>query len=136
MDYEALEFLDTLLQPWYRLPIYAAVLVLGAMSIRIAFKVDVNSLLKDFQGWLGNRRIKRQAKLCRHAWTLYSSSPYSRCNSCLILIQTSTLLAAEEYADVKPMILGIQEGMVITAKGGSVVTNNYVGMRDRAKECK
>ena len=134
MGCQTIEFLDALMQPWYRLPLYVAVLTIGALSVRVAFKVNVNSLLKDFRRSMGNRRIMKQASRCKHAWTLYPSSPYSRCNSCLILIQTSTLLAAEEYADFKPMILGIQEGMVVAAQGGTPITNNYMGKRGQPGE--
>ena len=119
--------LEIILIPWWKFPIYIATATIGIIAIRISIKFDVNAWLKvRKESKELNDREKASIK-CLHIWTLYTDSPHSRCDKCLVLISTSILFFARAYLDPKPVISGQIIGMMIKPGQNELQTSNYIG---------
>ena len=124
------EVTEALLLPWWKIVIYIATIAIAIVSIRVTVKFDWNA-------WADRREENKQAaarlaaaRSCKHGWTLYPSSPYSRCGICMAVIDTALLLTAmESSTQPKPLILAAQHGVMLKP-GKSIVVTNYIGRRD------
>ena len=122
------EVIKALLLPWWKVPVYILSIAVAVTTIRIGIKFDVND-------WMATRRSHKilqdnmkAVKSCCHAWTLYHSSQYSVCNSCMALIATSTLLAAfHSGGNYRPIIFGERHGVSINTRKGSIVVSDWGG---------
>ena len=121
--------LEAFLLPWWKPIVYLFSLVLMLLTVRIAINFDVNT-------WMESRRKSKDIKArqkrsmnCSHAWTLYHTSPYSQCNYCLAWIATSTLLAAIQLSDHKPIIFGESYVIIATPSVGDIIVNDFIGKR-------
>ena len=116
--------------PWWKpLTYLVATVFTTVVAVRVRIKLDLNDLLKR---WETNKMIKQQRKIaekCRHIWTLYPLSPYSRCNRCLVLIATTTLLAMR-LTDNPPVIAGTVQNQTIDPPAGALIVDNPGGLRD------
>lgn len=119
--------LETILIPWWKFPIYIATATIGIIAIRISIKFDVNAWLKMRKESKELNDRKKASIKCRHIWTLYTDSPYSRCDKCLVLISTSILFTARAYHDPKLVISAQIMGMMIKPGQNELQTSNYIG---------
>ena len=119
--------LEAFFIPWWKGLLYVLAITLSAVVIRVSINFDLNEWLKSRETAKYMNEIKKRAERCRHAWTLYRSSPFSSCANCQAWISTSTLLAAMQYGDIKPIIFAEQYGVVAKHKGGMIVVNDYIG---------
>ena len=122
------EFLEALFLPWWKGLVYIFALTLSVVAIRVTIKLDLNAWLKRRDVAKRLATMKKLAETCRHAWTLYPSSPFSRCTLCQAWISTSILLVAREIMDEGPIILAEQQGVVATPQEGHIVVDSYMGM--------
>ena len=123
------KILEELLSPWWKILLYMLGLVATAVAIKIVIKFDVNQWLRDLREGKIRRASAVRAEQCGHMWTLYTHCIYSQCNMCLAFIPTSTLQFARNHLDIKPLIVGIAEGIMITPGVGDIVATNYIGNR-------
>ena len=121
---------EAVLLPWWKIAIYIASLVLAVITIKVTITLDLNDWLKERKEASQAKRREKAAKKCKHFWTLYTHSHFSRCNNCLVLIATSTLQVARSLSNHKPLIAGVVQQMVIEPGVNELVTNDYIGVRD------
>ena len=121
--------LEALLLPWWKPIAYLFAIVLVLVTVRIGINFDVNKWMENRQQAKLNKEVAKRSKNCGHAWTLYHTSPFSRCNYCLAWIPTTTLLTALEFFDRKPLILGQTDSMLVTPMKGEVVVSDFIGKR-------
>ena len=121
--------IEALLTPWWKLPIILVVATICGITFRVAIKFDMNAWMRARGEAKEKKRILKIINECGHIWTLYSSSPYSRCDLCLALISTSLLLTARGF-NPEPIISGEISTMLMTPGAGEIVINDYIGGRD------
>lgn len=121
---------EAVLLPWWKIIIYIASLVLAVVTIKITITFNLNEWLKTLREAKELRDRQKASRKCQHIWTLYTGSPYSRCDNCLILISTGILLTARAYLDPKPVISGELHGMLMKPGKNEITTTNYVGVID------
>ena len=120
--------LEAILLPWWKLVIYMATVTLGIIAVRISIKFDVNKWLKTRNEAKRIKDREKASRNCKHIWTLYTNSPYSRCDNCLVLISTSILVAARAGLNPKPVISG-HTSLLMTPGADELVTSGYIGDR-------
>lgn len=120
---------EALVLPWWKPAVYIVITTLGIIAIRISVKFDVNAWMKDRKEAQRLKARQKASSKCQHIWTLYPSSPYSRCDKCLTLISTSILLSASAYLETKPVISGELHGMMVKPGKNELVTFNYDGAK-------
>lgn len=123
------EFLEALFLPWWKGLVYIFAITLSIVTIRVTIKLDLNAWLKrrDEAKRLAER--KESVITCRHAWTLYSISPFSQCSFCQAWISTPILLAARQLlTEDEPLILAENPTAVVTLPKGGFVVDNYRGV--------
>ena len=118
---------EAVLLPWWKPVVYIVVATLGIITIRISIKFDVNTWMQSRNEKQSAKRRLKRSKQCPHLWTLYHSSPYSKCDNCQSLISTSILLTALEFPDSKPIISCEAYGYVVKPGTNQVITGDYVG---------
>ena len=131
MDSSLVEVLD---ESWWKLILVIGAIVIATVAIKVAIKFDLNKWLEQRSS---DRKRKEHLKVieeCRHGWTLLHNSHYSVCGMCHAYIATAVLLAALEYADDKPFILGEHYTMVIKSTKGIPIVNDYIGNREDQKK--
>ena len=104
-------------------------LIATVVAIRIVVKFDVNQWMKDLREGKIRRESAKRAEKCGHVRTLYPHCVYSQCNMCLAFIHTSTLQFTRTHMDIKPIIVGIANGIMITPGVGDIVATDYIGNR-------
>lgn len=87
---------ESIFLPWWKILVYVTAVVIATVAIRITVKFDLNAFLKDRREDKKLSERKRDIEKCAHIWTLYTNSPYSRCDRCLCLISTSILLSLRQ----------------------------------------
>ena len=120
---------EALLLPWWKPVIYMVTVTLGAITFKISVNFDINTWLKERKESKELRDREKASRKCSHIWTLYTHSPYSRCDKCLILISTSILNFASEYSSTKPLISGIANGVLMKPGTKEIVTSDYIGSK-------
>ena len=120
-------FLETLFLPWWKGLVYIFALTLSVVAIRVTIRFDLNAWLKRRDSAKRFAAIMKHAKTCRHAWTLYPSSPFSPCAKCQAWISTSILVVARQFGEVKPIILAERPRVVANPQKGEVFTDSYIG---------
>ena len=124
------EVAEALLLPWWKIVIYVIIVAIAVVSIRITVKFDWNAWAERREKNKQSAALVAAAKSCKHGWTLYPSSPYSRCGICMAVIDTALLMTAMNAStQPKPLILATQHGVVLTP-GKSIVVTNYIGRSD------
>ena len=121
---------EALLLPWWKILLYIVITTIGIITIRITVKFDINTWLQERKEAKALEDRDKASRKCQHLWTLYTHSPYSRCDKCLVLISTSILNFAREHSNTKPLISGIANGIVMTPGKNEIVIDNYIGARD------
>ena len=124
--------IEAYLLPWWKLIVWLLVLAALFVSIRIAIRFDLNEWLEFRRRAKKEKDRLKAADNCSHAWTLYHRSPYSECNNCLAIIATSTLLAAIQLSDVRPIVFGENRDLRIEPVKGCVVVSDFIGKRQSA----
>ena len=124
---------EALILPWWKIPVYIVTVTLGIITIRISVKFDMNTWLEARRESKELRGREKASRKCPHIWTLYPTSPYSRCDNCLILISTSILALARSSLGPKPAISGQLPGIFMKPGKNEMVTSDYMGARDYAK---
>ena len=121
--------IEALLLPWWKPVIYMVTVTLGAITFKISVKFDINTWLKERKESKELRDREKASRKCSHIWTLYTHSPYSRCDKCLILISSSILNLARVYSSTKPLISGIANGVLMKPGTKEIVTSDYIGSK-------
>ena len=120
---------EAIFLPWWRILVYFVGLVFAGITVRLSLKLDLNAAIESWQAYKRTKERLKDCKRCAHRWTLNRSSPYSRCNNCLALIATTTLLTARQLADIKPVILGEAIAILETPQANDIITSDYIGRR-------
>ncbi len=123
---------ETIFLPWWKSAVYIFTvffgLVAAVIAIRITINFDLNAFLKDKKEERHLRDRLKNSEKCGHVWTLYYSSPFSRCDKCLCLISTSVLLLMRNGPEPRPLISGYSN-LLMTPGEKEVYVENYVGNR-------
>ena len=122
-----------LILPWWKMILYILALALAIVTVRISVKFDVNAWLQSGKIAKDNKRRVVDADNCPHLWTVYHSSPYSRCNLCQAWIATSTLLLARVYFEPKPIIAGESYSLLVSPQPNEVVVGDYIGAKSKVQ---
>ena len=113
--------------PWWKILIYMFLGAISIVSARLIFTFNLNQWLEGRRKDKQTRDLLKAAERCKHAWTLYSRSPYSVCSKCHVLISTSILLLARR-ANVPDLVIIFEDWTQgLTSPGGLPITHNYVG---------
>ena len=121
--------LEEILLPWWKILSYMAALIATAVAIKVVIKFDVNLWFKDLREGRRRRDSVKRAEQCGHVWTLYPQCVYLQCNMCLAFIFTSTLLFAMTHFDIKPLIVGKANDIMITPGERDIIATDYIGNR-------
>ena len=101
-------------------------LAIAAVTVRVGVKFDLNVWLENRRADRDNQALKKIVENCRHIWTLYTDSPYSKCDICGCFISTSILLRVKDNPDC--LINGYANRLMITPSDG-FRTGNYIGKK-------
>ena len=108
-----------------------AAVVFAAALLIAAVRMNCNVQFTDLLRWRDERKKesdwRKQVDECRHAWTLFPSSPYSRCNFCAGVIATTTLQHAEAVQLPRLCILGVARGLLFSPKGRIILVSDPIG---------
>ena len=121
--------IESLILPWWKIPVYILTVALGTIAIRVSVKFDINAWLKTRKESKELRDRGKASERCPHIWTLYPHSPYSRCDRCLVLISTSLLTAARAHGNPRPVISGQMVELLMKPGENDIITVNYMGAR-------
>ena len=122
--------LNELVSPWWKPIVFTAamclIIIAGIIAVRVTIRFDLNVWLKDRRGAKAEKNQMKVVNGCAHEWTLYSRSSYSRCNVCMGLIATTTLMA---YRSPEVVILGENRGRMINPRAGEILVSDPLGAR-------
>ena len=118
--------LEALFLPWWKIVLYIGALAVAIITIRFTISFNINFWLESRRAAKAIKERRKRARSCRHFWTLYHSSQYSRCNRCAAFIATTTLLAFE--SDPLVLIAGDNWGDRINPGQRSILVEDPRGV--------
>ena len=111
--------------PWWKGLIYMVSLVLSVIAVKVTITFDLSDWLKERKKAKELSERKRVVSKCAHIWTVYSVSPYSRCDRCMALASTTLLLNAKHF-EHKPVISGYAQ-IFMKPGANEIFTDDYLG---------
>ena len=123
---ELISLINHNIPAWMLVIAAVGIAALLLLSKRVAIKFDVNAWIVDRRESKSRNEHRKLVLRCRHAWTLYHSSPYSQCSMCNAFISTSILQFMHQVGDPDIHIIGEGYGLMVNPYKNSIIISDPI----------